>query len=250
MSINDHCWKRGSFHSSKRAKKIGDGARSTGTFRDAVRMQTSFTAAIERRALAWLAARMPAWIQPDHLTLLGFAAMFLAGVSYALARWNRIGLMLTVVCLALNWFGDSMDGTLARIRKRQRPRYGFYVDHMIDSLGAFFLMSGLALSGFISPRVAFGMLIVYLLLSIEVYLATYTLGSFHLSFGKVGPTEIRVLLAVANITVWLDPNVRAFGLPYRLFDIGGVIGIAGMGAVLLLSAIGHTVSLYRQETLR
>jgi hypothetical protein len=94
------------------------------------------------------------------------------------------------------------------------------------------------------------MLIVYLLLSIEVYLATYTLGSFHLSFGKVGPTEIRVLLAVANITVWLDLNVRAFGLPYRLFDIGGVIGIAGMGAVLLLSAIGHTVSLYRQETLR
>jgi archaetidylinositol phosphate synthase len=193
---------------------------------------------------------MPAWIQPDHLTLLGFAAMFLAGVSYALARWNHTGLILAVLCLALNWFGDSMDGTLARIRKRQRPRYGFYVDHMIDSVGAFFLMSGLALSGFISSRVAFGMLIVYLLVSIEVYLATYTLGNFHLSFGKVGPTEIRILLAVANITVWLDPKVRAFGLPYRLFDIGGVIGIVGMAAVPLSSAIGHTVNLYRQETLQ
>jgi archaetidylinositol phosphate synthase len=250
MTTNHHCLEQGPFRSMKRAKKMGNTVGGTRAFHDAVRMQTSLTAAIERRALVWLAARMPAWIQPDHLTLLGFVAMFLAGASYAAARWNRTGLILAVLCLALNWFCDSMDGTLARLRNRQRPRYGFYVDHMIDSLGAFLLMSGLSFSGFISPRVAFGMLIVYLLLSIEVYLATYALGSFHLSFGKVGPTEIRILLAVANMTVWLHSSVRAFGLPYRLFDVGGVIGIAGMSAVLVVSAIGHTVKLYRLETFR
>jgi phosphatidylglycerophosphate synthase len=250
MTTNYPCLEPGSFRSTKRAKKTGNTLGSARAFHEAARMQTSLTAAIERRVLAWLAARMPAWIQPDHLTLLGFVAMFLAGASYAAARWNHTGLILAVLCLALNWFCDSMDGTLARIRNRQRPRYGFYVDHMIDSLGAFLLMSGLSFSGFISPRIAFGMLIVYLLLSIEVYLATYTLGTFHLSFGKIGPTEIRILLAVANMTVWLHPGARGFGLPYRLFDIGGVIGIAGMSAVLVMSAIGHTLKLYRQETFR
>ncbi|HEX4642362.1 MAG TPA: CDP-alcohol phosphatidyltransferase family protein, partial [Candidatus Acidoferrales bacterium] len=100
------------------------------TFKDALRLQESFTAAAERRALAWLAARLPARVNSDHLTLLGFAAMFLAGASYALARTNPAGLLLATFFLALNWFGDSLDGTLARLRHRERPRYGFYVDHM------------------------------------------------------------------------------------------------------------------------
>src|ERR1700676_2216863 len=122
-------------------------------FKNAPRLQNSFTAAPERKALLWLAARMPPSINSDHLTLLGFVAMFLAGCSYLLARWTPWGLLLATLCLALNWFGDSLDGTLARVRHRQRPRYGFYVDHLLDATGTFFLMSGLAFSGYMNAGV-------------------------------------------------------------------------------------------------
>src|SRR6266853_858028 len=145
------------------------GAKASIPFADAVRLQESFTARSERKALAWLAARLPLWVNSDHLTLLGFVAMILAGACYALARTNRVGLILATIFLALNWFGDSLDGTLARVRNRLRPRYGFYVDHITDAIGTFFLMGGLALSTYMSPYIALGLLIAYLLLSIEVY---------------------------------------------------------------------------------
>jgi len=219
------------------------------SFRDAARLQQSFTAEIERRALAWLAARLPAWVQSDQLTLLGFVSMFFAGTCYAAARWNRIGLLLATVCLALNWFGDSLDGTIARLRNRQRPRYGFYVDHMIDTSGGLFLMGGLAFSGVMDWRIALGMFIAFLMLSIETYLATYTLGSFRLSHAKLGPTEIRILLAAGSLVLWLHPAARVWGTPYRLFDFGGLIAIAGMGAMFLAAAIRHTRDLYRMERL-
>lgn len=219
-------------------------------FRDASRIQDSFTAPAERKALAWMAARLPARVTSDHLTLLGFVAMFLAGASYAFARTHRAGLILATLFLAINWFGDSLDGTLARLRNRQRPRYGFYVDHMIDTFGGFFLMAGLAISGFIDWRIALGMLVVFLMLSVQVYLATYALGQFQMSFAKFGPTEIRILLALGNVMLWLHPDARAFGLPYRVFDVGGVIAIAGMALMLVASAVSNTVKLYRAETLR
>lgn len=220
------------------------------SFKNAIRLQQSITAAAERRLLLWLAARMPAKINSDHLTLLGFISMFLAGASYALARWNSLGLLLATLFLGFNWFGDSLDGTLARVRNCQRPRYGFYVDHIIDSLGALFLMSGLALSGALDWRVAAGMLVAFLLLSIESYLATYTLGVFRMSFAKFGPTEIRILLAVANLGLWLRPGATIPGLSCRVFDFGGLIAICGMLLMLVVAAIAHTRTLYLQETRR
>ena len=218
-------------------------------FKNATRLQNSFTAATERKALPWLAARLSPSINSDHLTVLGFAAMFLAGCSYALARWTPWGLLLATICLALNWFGDSLDGTLARVRNRQRPRYGFYVDHMIDSFGALFLMGGLAASGYIDWRIAMGLLVAFLLLSIESYLASYTLGIFRLSFAKFGPTEIRILLAIANTALFFLPSARIPGWSHRLLDIGGVIAIVAMTAMAIFAAATHTISLYRQETL-
>ncbi|HEY8716816.1 MAG TPA: CDP-alcohol phosphatidyltransferase family protein [Candidatus Acidoferrum sp.] len=191
---------------------------------------------------------MPAAINSDHLTLLGFIAMFLAGCSYAFARWSPWGLIAATVCLALNWFGDSLDGTIARVRNKQRPRYGFYVDHMIDSFGALFLMGGLGLSGLVDWRVAAGMLVAFLLLSIETYLASYTLGVFRLSFAKFGPTEIRILLAAANIALFFHPNAHMPGTTYRLLDVSGLIAIASMSAMVIVTATIHTASLYRQET--
>ena len=228
----------------------GQESKKSVAFKDAFRLQESFTAAAERKALAWLALRLPARVNSDHLTLIGFVAMFLAGASYAFARTNRAGLILATLFLALNWFGDSLDGTLARLRNRQRPRYGFYVDHMIDTFGGFFLMGGLAISGFVDWRIALGMFVAFLMLSVEVYLATYTVGIFQLSFAKFGPTEIRILLALGNLGLWLHPDARIFGSPYRAFDVGGIIAIAGMATMLVISAVFNTLKLYRAETLR
>lgn len=213
------------------------------------RLQQSFVAAAEKKTLVWLAERTPGWINSDHLTILGFAAQCLAGVCYALARRNRYMLLLGIVFLALNWLGDSLDGTLARVRNCQRPRYGFYVDHVVDTFAAFFLMGGLALSGYIHPAIAFGLLIAFLMLSIEAYLATYTLGQFQLSYWKFGPTEIRLLLAAGNLALLRWPTANLLGRHWRLLDVGGVIGIVGMALMLIGSAIQHTRTLYREETI-
>jgi archaetidylinositol phosphate synthase len=216
-------------------------------FIPATRQQQSFLAAAEKRCLLWLAERTPRWINSDHLTLLGFAAQCMAGACYAFARWNRFTLLLGTIFLALNWLGDSLDGTLARVRCCQRPRYGFYVDHIVDTFAAFFLMGGLALSGYVHPAIAFGMLIAFLMLSIEAYLGAYTLGRFQLSYWKFGPTEIRLLLAVGNLALLRWPGAKVLGTELTPFDVGGVIGIVGMSLMLIVSAVQHTRTLYREE---
>lgn len=212
---------------------------------DAKRVQTSFVAAMERRALIWMAERTPAWISPDHLTALALIAQIGAGVCFAIAAWNPMALFGVVVCLAVNWLGDSMDGTLARVRDKQRPRYGFYVDHMVDSFGAAALMGGLALSGFMHPAIAGGLLVGFFMLSIQSYLATYTMGEFHLSFWKFGPTELRILLAIGALALLRWPMV--LGGQYRLFDIGGAVGLIGMAAMLIWFTVKNGYRLYCQE---
>lgn len=219
-------------------------------FRDAERKQLSMLAKLEKRTLIWLAERMPAWVNSDHLTGLGFASMIAAGLLYWAASWDERALLAVIVALAINWFGDSLDGTLARVRNRLRPRYGFYVDHITDAIGTACLMGGLAVSGYMSPYIGLLLLIVYLLLSIEVYLTTYTIGAFHLSFWSFGPTELRLLLCVGNIAVYLHgPMGKVLGSEYRIFDIGGAVGIVGMGAMLIWSAVKHTRELYDAERL-
>jgi len=156
-------------------------------------------------------------------------------------------LLLVNVWLAVNWFGDSLDGTLARFRNRQRPRYGFYVDHMVDSFGALFLLSGLALSGYMSGGVAFALLVAFLLLSINTYLATYTLGTFQLSFCKMSPTEARIFLALGNAYAWTNPSVTVLGAEHRFFDVAGAAGVVCMAAVLIASVARNTRTLYGLE---
>jgi archaetidylinositol phosphate synthase len=219
-------------------------------FRDAERKQLSMLARVEKQTLVWLAHRLPAWVNSDHLTLLGFIAMFAAGLGYWAASFDRRALLAVIVFLVINWFGDSLDGTLARVRNRLRPRYGFYVDHITDAIGTFFLMGGLALSGCMNPLIGLGLLIVYLLLSIEVYLTTYTIGSFHLSFWSFGPTELRILLCIGNVAIYLHgPMGKLFGREFRIFDLGGAIGIAGMALMLVWSSVRHTRQLYNAERL-
>jgi archaetidylinositol phosphate synthase len=206
-------------------------------------------AAVEKKTLIWLAHRLPGWVNSDHLTMLGFVAMIAAGLLYWAASVERMALLGVIVALAVNWFGDSLDGTLARVRNRLRPRYGFYVDHITDAIGTACLMGGLALSGYMSPYIGLCLLVAYLLLSIEVYLTTYTIGAFHLSFWSFGPTELRLLLCIGNIALFYKPVVRLAGQQFLLFDVGGAVGICGMVLMLLWASVRHTVQLYKEERL-
>lgn len=219
------------------------------TFISAQRINRSLTASTEKRILCWMAARAPRWLSADQLTLLGFAAQFAAGGFFALARFHRGCLLAVILCLALNWLGDSLDGTLARVRHQERPRFGFYVDHIVDLFGACALMLGLGASGFLHWPVALAMLLAFLLLSAESYLATYTLARFQLSQGLFGPTEIRIALAIGCLTLLRSPFAALFGRRFLLFDVGGVIASSIMFAMVVATAVRHTAELYSQEPL-
>jgi archaetidylinositol phosphate synthase len=219
------------------------------TFSPAVRVNHALTASVEKQALQWMAARTPGWVTSDQLTVLGLSAQVTAGGCYVLARYDRRMLLAAILCLALNWLGDSMDGTLARVRRQQRPRYGFYVDHMVDVFGAMALIGGLGSSGFLHWKTAAAMLVAFLVLACESYLATYTLGRFELSQGIFGPTEIRILLAVGSVALLRNPTCTMFGHRLLLFDVGGGIAAVSMLAMAVGVTLRHTTQLYRQEPL-
>ncbi len=213
-----------------------------------VRVHQSVLAAAEKRLLVRIAGTLPRWINSDHLTLIALAAMALAGAGYALARWDRRGLWLVVIALALNWFGDSLDGTLARVRRVERPRYGFYVDHVLDIVGITLLLGGLACSGFMTPIVALSVLVAYLLVAGEVFLATAVSGVFRMSFAGFGPTELRILLAIGTIALFRDPHMDLGSLGrVQMFDVGGTIATAGLGAALAVAISRNVLALARLE---
>jgi archaetidylinositol phosphate synthase len=216
-------------------------------FKDATRILSSVLAPAERRVLRYLALRMPRRVNSDHLTALALVAMAGAGLSFWLSSVTPVGLWLVTVFLALNWFGDSLDGTLARVRQHQRPRYGYYVDHVVDAAGAMFLFGGLALSGYMHPLVAMGLLVAYLVMSVEIYLSAHVLGEFRITYFQMGPTELRILLAIGSLWLMVKPNVILFGHTYRLFDVGGIAGIVGLGFTVIVTVIRHTRTLYKLE---
>ena len=215
-------------------------------FRPATRQHDSVTAAAEKRLLIWLAERMPRWINSDHLTVLGAVGMALAGLSLAVSRWYPSALLAANVFLCVNWFGDSLDGTLARVRQQQRPRYGFYVDHVVDVLGAAALLAGYGASGAMHPLIAAALLVGFLMVMAEVVMATYCLGSFRMSFWRLGPTELRMFLMIGNVALLWRPTL----LGVRMFDWGGAIGAAGLLVTFCVSAWRHTRQLYREEQIK
>jgi archaetidylinositol phosphate synthase len=219
-------------------------------FQSAQRINRSLTAAVEKRALIWMAEHAPAWLTSDQLTVLGLSAQVGAGIFYALSHYNRYALLLVIACIALNWLGDSLDGTLARVRQQQRPRYGFYVDHVVDIFGSVALMTGLACSGFLHWQIAMAMLVAFLLLSSESYLATYTLSCFQMSQGLFGPTEIRIMLIIGNLALLRSPYATLLGHRFLLFDIGGGVAAIGMFIMAVATTARHTGTLFRQEPLR
>jgi archaetidylinositol phosphate synthase len=202
----------------------------------------------EKKALLWLAKRTPRWIHSDHLTLLGLVSMLAAGASYWVASRNKYALIFVVVALAANWLGDSLDGTLARFRNCQRPRYGYYVDHVIDLFGTAALLGGLAFSGYISHLIALTLLAAFALVEAEVFLATHVQQIFRLSCFHVGPTELRIVLSIGTLYLLHNPQVIIAGKgPFLLFDVGGTIASAGLFIAFIYSAVRNTRLLYRAE---
>jgi phosphatidylglycerophosphate synthase len=208
----------------------------------------SILAASEKRLLTRLARALPRSVHSDHLSGMALAAMVAAGAGFAAMRVTRWGAAIVIAGLVANWFGDSLDGTLARVRRHERPRFGYYVDHVIDMLGMVALFTGMAVSGLISPVIALAVLVGYLLMCAESFLGTHATGVFRMSVWSVGPTELRIVLAIGTVFAARGALV---GLPWggraSLFDVGGAIAAAGLGAAFLFSAIQQTVALYRAE---
>jgi len=211
-----------------------------------VREHTSVLANAEKRLLVRLAGALPGWVNSDHLTFLGAVAM--AGVGAAF--WaGGAALVLVIPLLALNWFGDSLDGTLARVRRQERPRYGYYVDHVLDAVGFAALFGGLILGGHMSPALGLAFLAAYYLLVVEISLATHARGTFKLAFMKVGPTELRILLSAGTLQMMRTDWVTILGQKWLLFDVGGAVAIAGFLLAFIVGAVRNGVALYQEERL-
>ncbi len=214
-------------------------------FQEAPR-ELGITGSIEKRALLWLAARTPEGVDSDHLTALGFAATLVAGLLYAGSASHLWMVLLVNAALLANWLGDSLDGTLARYRGRTRPRYGFYADHLVDSIGVTALVLGLAVSGLMAPLVAAALVVAYLLVSIETYLATYSLSHFKIAHGGIGGTELRIALALVNVAVYAWPGPLPGGV--RIFDVVGVAAGLALAGAFTVSAVRNATRLRGEET--
>lgn len=225
------------------------GGEPPATYREARREHASLTAAVEKKVLVWMAERLPSWIGPDHLTALGLLAFAAGGAAYWLCGRDPRWLHAVNLCLVLNWLGDSLDGTVARVRNRQRPRYGFYVDHIVDALAALFLLLGLAYSTLVTPWVAIALLVAYFFLTINMGYATHALGVFKISFGPLGGTEMRILLALANLAVLSSPRVTLAGRELLLFDVIAGAATVAVAVTALRSVTQVTKRLYDLERL-
>lgn len=211
------------------------------------RRQDGVLAGPEKRLLVWMAERLPDSIGPDHLSVLALAAMVIAGLGYWAASRSSGFLLVVVVALAVNWFGDSMDGTVARVRGRQRPRYGYYVDHVLDLAGTTCLVAGMALSEFMSPLVALSFLVAWLTASAERYLATHARGVFRMSLLRIGPTELRILLAAGTLLLLRSPWIVWGSHRWLLLDVGGVVGAVVLGAGFVVAALRNALELARED---
>ncbi len=212
------------------------------------RQNDSALASLEKRVLVWIAERLPRLIGSDHLTLLGLVSMLAVGAAFAASARDPRVLYLVPFLLALNWFGDSLDGTVARVRDQQRPRYGYYVDHVVDVVGSVALFSGLALSGGMQPFIAMALLVAYVAAMAEVFLATHVTHVFRLASFGFGPTELRIVLAVGAVALVGRPMVQVPGVGgVALFDLGGIIATAGITLAFAASAVRTSLALAREE---
>jgi phosphatidylglycerophosphate synthase len=201
---------------------------------DPTRELTFLLAESERRLLRWIAARLPSWVTSDQLTGLGVAAATATGIAYSLSGVHHAWLWVASLMLVIHWFGDSLDGTLARVRHIERPRYGYYLDHVVDAYSTAVIGIGLGVSPYVSFGIALGLVVVYLVLSINVYLESTVFGAFRLAYGRLGPTELRLILITINGALALHHDFFGQGVvPVRIVA-DAVCAAAGLGMLVML----------------
>lgn len=218
----------------------------TNTKADAVRIQTSFLNAIEKKVLVWLAERQPKWMTSDILTYIGTFGAVVIAAGYILSAWNINFLWLSSLGFVINWYGDSLDGTLARVRKTQRPVYGYYIDHTVDCINEFIMFIGIGLSGLMHFSLAMVILAVYFMLTINVSINAHLKKEFRLTYAKLGPTEFRILAIIANTVLALVRPISEFALTFFIFgreftlaslDIVGIIVLLVLAVIYLTTVV-------------
>ena len=218
----------------------------TNTKADAVRIQTSILNALEKKVLVWLAERQPRWMTSDILTYIGTFGAVVIAAGYILSAWNINFLWLSSLGFVINWYGDSLDGTLARVRKTQRPVYGYYIDHTVDCINEFIMFIGIGLSGLMHFSLAMVILAVYFMLTINVSINAHLKKEFRLTYAKLGPTEFRILAIIANTVLALVRPISEFALTFFIFgreftlaslDIVGIVVLLVLAVIYLTTIV-------------
>ncbi len=225
------------------------------TVKQSQRIQTSVLNAAEKKALVWMGERMPRWVSSDMMTSIGTIGAVVIALGYALSGKNINFLWLASLGFVLNWFGDSLDGTIARVRNQQRPKYGFFIDHTVDVVNETLMFIGMGLSPLMDFDIAMMILAAYLMLSVYVYISAHLKGEFKLTYAKMGPTELRIIAVIMNTLFVLIRPLREFSAHIRLFgkDLNlGVLDIAGIIIVIALLgayfvSIFHDAKIYAKE---
>ena len=212
--------------------------------RQSVRIQTSFLNGAERKALLWLAGKQPRWADSDMLTFIGFIGAVVIAAGYILSNWSVHFLWLASLGFVINWYGDSLDGTLARYRKQQRPVYGFYIDHTMDAVNESFMFLGAGLSPFLRLDLACILLVIYLMLTLNVSMNAHLKGEFRLTYAKLGPTEFRLICIIANAVLVFVKPLRTWVLELPVFsstvelhalDLIGIVILLALVVIYLMT---------------
>ena len=203
----------------------------------ALRIQTSFINGIEKRALVWLAKRMPRWVNSDMLTAVGTLGALIVAIGFALSCINVQWLWLSSFGLLVNWYGDSLDGTLARVRDCQRPIYGYYVDHTVDCINEGLMFIGAGLSPFLHLDLALLAYAIYLVLTINVSINAHLKGEFRLTYFKLGPTEFRIIIVIANTLLIAIPALAAIANTHTLFGLTVTMHVLDYVAAVIIFAM-------------
>ena len=204
---------------------------------------------LERPAIGWLVKHMPYWVTPDHLTFFGFASALIIGLSYYLTTFDRNFLWLANLGFLFNWFGDSLDGNLARYRKIERPSYGFFIDHTIDTISEVSIFIGMGLSPYVDLNLAFLALVGYLCMANLVYITTSVKGVFKISYGSLGPTEVRAIAIISNIIVYFlgNPQIHLPVFSFSLYNLIIICIIFLLFFFFFYTVITEGIQLERQD---
>src|SRR5258705_8869887 len=215
----------------------------------AVREPNFLLAKHEKRLLTAIARRLPKWMLPDDLTALGVAAAIGICIAYQATNADHAWLWVASALLVVHWLGDSLDGTLARVRGIERPRYGYYLDHLVDAIATACIGIGLGLSPFMLLATGALIVVAYLMLSINVCLESYALGRFSIGYGRIGPTEVRLVLIALNVALALGLGLdfQVAGIGMTAFDVVGLAVAAVMVALLIGRAVGNLRRLGKEE---